>query len=250
MNDQQLLRYSRHILLNEMDVSGQQRALDAHVLIVGAGGLGCAAALYLGASGVGHVTLVDDDIVELSNLQRQIGHSTDRIGQPKVHSLAAAMAALNPDTVIEPVVERANAALLDTHVRMADVVLDCTDNFTTRQLINAACVQHRKSLISGAAMRLDGQVATFALSRNESPCYACVFPPDTVIEESQCSTMGVLSPLVGIIGATQAADTLAVISGLAKSRSGVLRILDARSMEWASMRIVKNPDCSTCSPRQ
>ena len=246
MNDQQLLRYSRHILLDQIDVDGQQRLLDSHALIVGAGGLGCAAALYLGAAGVGRITLVDDDLVDLTNLQRQIGHSQERVGQSKVRSLASAMAALNPDTRIEALVARADATLLGRHVPAAQVVLDCTDNFFTRHAINAACVQHHVPLVSGSALQMDGQIATFDLADVASPCYACVFPNTSDVPETQCATMGVLAPLVGIVGASQAADALAVLLGSAQSRIGRLRMLDATQMEWTSVRVEKDSQCTVC----
>ncbi len=246
MNDDQLLRYSRHILLDEIDIQGQQRLLKAHVLIVGAGGLGCAAALYLAASGVGQLTLIDDDVVEISNLQRQIGHTFARVGQTKVVSLAGAIAALNPETMVHPVQARADAALLEDRVALVDVVLDCSDNFPTRQLINSVCVLHHKPLVSGAALRMDGQLATFDLREPSAACYACLFPPDSAVPETQCSTMGVLSPLVGIIGATQAADAIAVLLQAGLARSGRLRLLDASSMEWTTLIASKNPACPVC----
>jgi molybdopterin/thiamine biosynthesis adenylyltransferase len=246
MNDDQLLRYSRHILLDEIDVQGQQRLLDARVLIVGAGGLGCAAALYLAASGVGRLTLIDDDVVELSNLQRQIGHTSDRVGQSKVASLAQAITAINPETFVHPVQIRADATLLADHLAVADVVLDCSDNFLTRQMINSGCVRHHKPLVSGAALRMDGQIAIFDLRDTAAPCYACLFPPDSDVPETQCSTMGVLSPLVGIIGATQAADAIAVLLHDKLARSGSLRLLDASSMEWTALASSKNPACPVC----
>lgn len=249
MNDNQLLRYSRHILLDEIDVQGQDRLLESHVLIVGAGGLGCAAALYLAASGVGHLTLFDDDVVELSNLQRQIGHTTARVGQSKVASLTQAIAAINLETLVQPIQARADADLLEARVPFADVVLDCSDNFSTRQLINSVCVKHHTPLVSGAALRMDGQLATFDLRDRSAACYACLFPPDSDVPETQCSTMGVLSPLVGIIGATQAADTIAVLLRDKLARSGRLRLLDATTMEWTTLTASRNPACQVCGFR-
>lgn len=246
MNDEQLLRYSRHVLLDEIDLGGQERLLAARALIVGAGGLGCAAALYLGASGVGHITLVDHDVVEISNLQRQIGHRCASIGQSKVESLAGAIAALNPDIALEAVQARADATLLQGLVSRADVVLDCSDNFPSRQAINASCVRHRVPLVSGSALRMDGQLAVFDLRDESAACYACVFPPDSAVPETQCATMGVLAPLVGIIGATQAADAIAVLLNGKLTRAGRLRLLDATAMEWTTLSAQKNPACPVC----
>ena len=183
MTDDQLLRYSRHILLNEIGIEGQERILRSHALIVGAGGLGSPVALYLGSAGVGHITVVDHDTVDLTNLQRQIAHTMARVGQPKVLSIQAAIAAINPDVQVTPIMARADAALLDTLVAQADVVLDCSDNFATRHAINAACVKHRKPLVSGAAIRFDGQVCVYDPRDANSPCYACVFPPTPLLKK-------------------------------------------------------------------
>ena len=248
MHDDELLRYSRHILLDEIGIDGQERLLGARVLLVGAGGLGCAAAMYLAGAGVGRLTLVDDDTADLTNLQRQIGHTTDRIGQPKVLSLAAAIHALNPAVEVLPIAQRADPTLLDTQVHSADVVLDCSDNYATRQQVNAACVRHRKPLASGAALRFEGQLGLFALHRPGAACYACIFPVGAEPAEAACATMGVLAPLVGIVGATQAADALATLLEQADGRFGTLRMLDALRMEWASMRIIRDPHCAVCSP--
>ena len=209
MDDVQLLRYSRHILLDEIGVEGQQRLLAAHALVIGAGGLGSPVALYLGTAGVGRITIVDHDTVDLTNLQRQIAHNLARVGTPKATSAKASIAAINPDVQVVPLIERADAARLDALVRDADVVLDCSDNFATRQAVNAACVAHRKPLVSGAAIGFDGQVSVYDTRLPDAPCYACLFPPEATYEEVRCATMGVFAPLVGIIGTVQARDTTA-----------------------------------------
>ncbi len=250
MTDDQLLRYSRHILLDEWGIEGQEQVLRAHALIIGAGGLGSPAALYLGAAGVARLTLVDPDQVDLTNLQRQIAHTTARVGQPKVQSAQAAVAAINPDVQVQALNARADAALLDQLVPQADVVLDCTDNFATRHAINAACVQHGKPLVSGAAIRLDGQVAVYDPRDPASPCYACLFPPDAAFEETQCATLGVLAPLVGIIGAMQAAEALKLLAGVGSSLAGRLLMLDARSMGWEQIQLARTPACPVCADRQ
>ena len=247
MEDSQLLRYSRHILLNEIGIEGQQRILEGRALIVGAGGLGSPAALYLGSAGVGHITLVDDDVVDVTNLQRQIAHTMARVGQPKTESATTAIAAINPEVTVTGVVARADAALLDDLVAQSDVVLDCCDNFATRQAINAACVKHRKPLVSGAAIRFDGQISVYDLRDPASPCYACVFPPDPSFEETRCATLGVLAPLVGIIGAMQAAEALKLLSGAGRSLAGRLQMLDALAMQWDEVRVPRNPACPVCS---
>ena len=246
MNDDQLLRYSRHILVDEIGIEAQQRFLDAHALIIGAGGLGSPAAMYLAASGVGHLTLVDEDTVDLTNLQRQILHTTQSVGQRKVDSGRETLVRLNPTIELTTIAQRADAALLDTLVREATVVLDCTDNFVTRHAINRACVTHRVPLVSGAALRFDGQVATFDARSPESPCYACIFPPDDHFEEVACSTMGVLAPLVGIIGAMQAAEALKVIGEFGLPLVGRLLMLDALSMQWDSFKAPRQAGCPVC----
>ncbi|MEP6970044.1 MAG: HesA/MoeB/ThiF family protein, partial [Betaproteobacteria bacterium] len=224
MNDAQLLRYSRHILLDEIGIEGQDRIRAAHVLIVGAGGLGSPAALYLGSAGVGRITLVDHDTVDLTNLQRQIAHTTQRVGQAKVLSAQAAVGAINPDVRVDSLAQRADDALLAQWLPDVDVVLDCSDNFATRHLINAACVRHRKPLVSGAAIRFDGQVSVYDSRDDGAPCYACVFPPDQSFEEVNCATMGVFAPLVGIIGTVQAAEALKLLAGVGRSLAGRLQM--------------------------
>lgn len=247
MNDQQLLRYSRHILLDEIGIEGQERILAAHVLIIGAGGLGSPAALFLGSSGVGRLTLVDDDAVDLTNLQRQIAHTTARVGQPKVQSAATAVQTINPNVQVDCLQIRADGDLLDALVPQATVVLDCSDNYTTRHAINAACVRHRKPLVAGAAIRFDGQLTVVNPANADAPCYACIFPPSADFEEVQCSTMGVFSPVVGIIGAMQAAETLKLITGIGPSLAGRLLMLNAKSMEWSSMRVRRDAQCNVCA---
>ncbi|MDO4592219.1 MAG: HesA/MoeB/ThiF family protein [Comamonadaceae bacterium] len=246
MNDDQLLRYSRHILLDEVGIEGQEAILNSHVLILGAGGLGSPAALYLAASGVGTITLVDHDTVDLTNLQRQIAHTSARVGQPKVTSAAEAVHALNPEVQVQCIQQRADAALLDELVSQATVVLDCSDNYRTRHTVNAACVKHRVPLVAGAIIRFDGQITVFDPRRESSPCYACLFSPDESFEEVQCSTMGVFAPLVGIIGCTQAAEALKLIAEVGEPLTGKLLVLDGKGMEWSRMRTGRNPECKIC----
>ena len=249
MEDEQLLRYSRHILLDEIGIEGQERLLAARALVIGAGGLGSPVALYLATAGVGRITLVDNDVVDLTNLQRQIAHTTARIGQPKVESARTAMAAINPEVDIVALAERVDAAALDRLVRDADVVLDCCDNFATRHAVNRACVAHHKPLVSGAAIRFDGQITVYDPRSADSPCYACVFPPSADFEETRCATMGVLAPLVGIIGSMQAAETLKLLTGTGSSLAGRLQMLDARAMEWTEIRTARSADCAVCAVR-
>lgn len=246
MDDTQLLRYSRHILLDELGVEGQRRILQSRVLVVGLGGLGSPVALYLATAGVGQLTLVDHDTVDLTNLQRQIAHTQARVGQAKVESARQAVLAINPDVCIAALQERANAQRLATLVAQADVVLDCSDNFETRQALNSACVRQRVPLVSGAAIRFDGQLAVYDPRHAGSPCYACVFPPDTQFEETRCATMGVFAPLVGIIGSMQAAEALKLLSGAGHPAVGRLLMLDGRDMRWTDIRLPRNPHCPVC----
>jgi len=246
MNDDQLLRYSRHILLDEVGIEGQEKLLNSHVLIVGAGGLGSPVALYLGSAGVGHITIVDHDRVDTTNLQRQIAHNLARVNELKAESARQAIAAINPDVKVTTVTERAEGALLDRLVRDADLVLDCTDNFATRHAINRACVKHRKPLVSGAAIRFDGQVAVFDSASEHAPCYACVFPESELLEETRCAAMGVFAPLVGIIGSTQAAEALKLICGVGQPLTGRLLMLEGKSMEWSEMKLTRNTACPVC----
>ena len=249
MNDQQLLRYSRHILLDDVGIEGQERVLAAHAIVIGAGGLGSPAALYLAASGVGRITLVDDDAVDLTNLQRQIMHTTARVGMAKVESGREAMLQINPDIAVTALRERVDAARLAELVGSADVVLDCSDNFATRHAVNRACVQARVPLVSGAVIRFDGQLSVFDTRAAASPCYACLFPADSQVEEVACSTMGVFAPLVGVVGAMQAAEALKLLAGAGRSLAGRLLMLDGRSMEWTDIGIARNPTCPVCAGR-
>ena len=247
MDDAQLLRYSRHILLNELGIDGQEKLLASHALIIGAGGLGSPVSLYLGSAGVGHITVVDHDHVDATNLQRQIAHTLDRVGQFKAESVRTAIAQINPDATVTPITQRADAATLDALVACADVVLDCSDNFETRQAVNLACVQHRKPLISGAAIRMDGQVSVFDTTQADAPCYACIFPPEHMPEETRCATMGVFAPLVGIIGTVQAAEALKILSGMGSHMAGRLLMLDGRELSWTDIRMQRNPACPVCA---
>ena len=250
MTDDQLLRYSRHILLDEIGVEGQERIAAAHALVIGAGGLGSPVALYLGTAGVGRITLVDHDVVDLTNLQRQIAHTMARVGQPKARSAREAIGAINPEPRVEAVTRRADEALLALLVPQADVVIDCTDNFRTRHAVNAACVAHGKPLVSGAAIRFDAQISVYDTRHDEAPCYACVFPYDAGFEEALCATMGVFAPLVGIVGAMQAAEALKLLSGAGESMAGRLQMLDGRTMEWNEVRVQRDPACPVCSARR
>lgn len=249
MNDDQLLRYSRHILLDDIGIEGQQRLRDTHALIIGAGGLGSPVALYLGTAGIGRLTICDHDTVDLTNLQRQIAHRHDRIGQPKAASARQTLLAIDPDLQVDARQQRADDALLDELVPQADVVLDCSDNFRTRHAVNAACVRHGKPLVSGAAIGFDGQVAVYDSRRDNAPCYACLFPPEAEYEEVACATMGVFAPLVGIIGCVQAAEALKLIVGIGQPLAGRLLLLDARTMEWNELKTPRQPGCSVCGQR-
>jgi molybdopterin/thiamine biosynthesis adenylyltransferase len=249
MNDQQLQRYSRHILLDDIGIDGQEKLLAAHALVIGAGGLGSPVALYLASAGIGKITLVDHDEVDLTNLQRQIVHATARVGQPKVESAKLALQEVNPEVTVIALHERADEARLQSLVSTATVVLDCTDNFATRHAINHACVAARVPLVSGAAIRMDGQVAVFDPRSGETACYACLFPPDQQFEEVACSTMGVFAPLVGIIGTMQAAEALKLVGGIGDSLADRLLLLDARSMEWTSIRTKRSMDCAVCGEK-
>jgi molybdopterin/thiamine biosynthesis adenylyltransferase len=246
MNDDQLLRYSRHILLDELGVEGQRRLAASHALVIGAGGLGSPVMLYLGTAGVGTLTVVDDDVVDLTNLQRQIAHDMSRIGQSKASSAARTVAAINPEVKLNAVAQRADAERLDRWVAAADVVLDCSDNFATRHAVNAACVAHRRPLVSGAAIGFDAQISVYDTRLPDAPCYACIFPPDAAFEESRCATMGVFAPLVGIVGAMQAAEALKLLAGIGSSLAGRLQMLDARAMEWSEIRLARQPGCPVC----
>ena len=250
MNDEQLLRYSRHLLLEDIDVEGQEKLLQAHAVIVGAGGLGSAAAPYLAAAGVGKITLVDHDVVELTNLQRQIMHCESMVGKSKVHSGKQFLGQLNSSIQVDIVQEKITNDLLAKLLPSVNVVLDCTDNFKTRQLINAACVHHQTPLVSGSALRFDGQIAIFDPRIPSSPCYACIFSPEEEFEEVSCSSMGIFSPLVGIIGAIQAAQALQVMIGFGESLLGRMLLWNARTTQIDQIKIARNPDCPVCASKR
>jgi len=246
MNDEQLLRYSRHLLLEEIDVAGQETLLKSHALLIGAGGLGSAAAPYLAAAGVGHITLMDHDQVELTNLQRQIMHTEKSVGKSKVNSGKQFLQQLNAGIQIETIEARATAVLLDDLLPSVDIVLDCTDNFTSRHLINASCIKHRTPLVSGSALRFDGQISVFDPRNAASPCYACIFSPDDDFAEVSCSSMGIFSPLVGIIGAIQAAQAIQVLIGFGETLVGRMLLWNARTTQIDEFKISRNPECSVC----
>ncbi len=245
MNDQQLLRYSRQIMLPQVDIEGQQKLLSAKVLIVGAGGLGSPASIYLAAAGVGQITLYDDDEVDLSNLQRQIAHHTTDIGADKVISTQNTLKSINPEVKVIAVKQRLESELLSKEVKNADIVLDCCDNFNTRFAINTACVRHKTPLVSGAAIRFEGQVSVFTAGRNNSPCYNCLYS-DTGEDMQNCATNGVISPITGIIGSIQAMETMKLIMAIGETLSGRLLLLDGLSMQWNEMKLRKNANCPTC----
>jgi len=252
MNDQQLLRYSRHILLQEIGIEGQQRLLAAKVLIIGLGGLGSPAALYLAASGVGQLILCDHDTVDFSNLQRQIIHRTASVGQPKVDSARAALHDINPEVECVALPVRADEAQLRELIAQADVVLDCSDNFDTRYAINRACLAQCKPLVSGAAIQFDGQVSVFDFRRPDpteqadAPCYNCLFPEDSQTAELRCATTGVFAPLVGIIGALQAAEALKLLMSVERGLSGTLLTINALDMHVMRSRLSPDPACHAC----
>jgi molybdopterin/thiamine biosynthesis adenylyltransferase len=249
MDDQQLLRYSRHILLDELGVDAQARFAAAHALVVGAGGLGNPAAQFLASAGVGTITLVDADVVDLTNLQRQILFAMEDVGTPKVEAAARRVAAINPEIRVVRMVQRVGDTELAVLVAAADVVLDCTDNFATRHAINRACVAARKPLVSGAAIRFDGQLAVYDTRDAASPCYHCLFGVSDDLEETRCATMGVFAPLVGIVGATQAAEALKLLAGIGRSLAGRLLLIDALAMEWREVRVPRDPACPVCAGR-
>ncbi|PCJ26224.1 MAG: molybdopterin-synthase adenylyltransferase MoeB [SAR86 cluster bacterium] len=248
MKDEQLLRYSRQIMLPQMDISGQQKLVDATVLIVGMGGLGCPVAMYLAAAGVGHLVIADDDIVELTNLQRQIAHSDSDLGQAKVDSVRKTLQNLNPDVKITTLNQRLTGVGLDQAVGNVDVVVDACDNFTTRFAINSSCLKSKKPLVSGAAIRMEGQVAVFDSNKLDSPCYQCLYGENSDDDESaSCAENGVMAPLVGIIGSVQAMETIKVITGIGNSLVGRLLLLDASSMQWREMKLPRDKNCTACS---
>lgn len=249
MDDDALLRYSRHILLEEFGIDGQSRVDAAHVLVIGAGGLGSPVCLYLAAAGVGRITLVDDDVVDMTNLQRQIAHTTQRVGQSKVSSAATAMSALNPEIVVATHERRVDPAWLADAMGNVDVVVDCSDNFATRHDINRACVAAGIPLVSGAALRFDGQLSVYDPRDLASPCYACVFPPDASFEETRCAVLGAFSTVVGTIGTLQAGETLKLIAGIGVSLAGRLLIFDGRNVAFDTLLLVRDPQCPVCGDR-
>lgn len=245
MDDTQLLRYSRQILLPQVNVEGQERLLNAKVLIIGLGGLGSPVAMYLAAAGVGQLRLCDFDVVDLSNLQRQIIHHYHAIGKPKVESARERILALNPHVEVIAIYQQVEEDTLLAQVEQVDIVVDCSDNLPTRLAINQACVQKQKPLISGAAIRMEGQISVFINQLPTSPCYRCLYPNAQLPEES-CSQTGILAPLVGIIGSMQAMETMKLIMGVGESLMGRLLLLDALTMEWHSIKLRKNPNCPVC----
>lgn len=249
MNDQQLLRYSRHILLPEIGIDGQQKLNSAHALIVGAGGLGSPAALYLAASGVGTLTLCDDDTVDLTNLQRQIVHHSGSVGDSKVSSATKTLLEINPEINIVGLQERVAGERLLERVALADVILDCSDNFATRYALNQACIKMGKPLVSGAAIKFTGQISVFDFRRADSPCYNCLYPEEMESEEIRCATMGVFAPLVGIIGSLQAGEALKLILDIPTTLTGKLVLVDALSMEIRTIKLNRDSQCSVCGQR-
>ena len=249
MNDDQLLRYSRHILLPQIGIEGQQRIVAGHALVIGAGGLGSPAALYLATAGVGTITIADGDVVDLTNLQRQLLHPHESVGRPKAASARDTIARYNPEVKVVAIEERAEGPMLDELILNADVVLDCCDNFVTRHAVNRACVRHQKPLVSGAAIRFDGQLSVFDLRDATAPCYHCLFPEGQEVEELRCAVTGVFAPVTGIIGAAQAAEALKVLAGIGETLNRRLLLLDGLSMEWRSINIKKDPACAVCSPK-
>ncbi len=249
MNDDQLLRYSRHILLPQIGIEGQEKLLAARALVIGAGGLGSPVALYLASAGVGRLTICDGDDVDLTNLQRQIVHRMRSIGTRKVDSARATLAEINPEVAVTALHERVDEKRLEALIGEADVVLDGSDNFVTRHAINRVCARLRKPLVSGAAVRFDGQVAVFDLRAADSPCYSCLFPEDGESEDVRCAVMGVFAPLTGIVGSMQAAEALKLLTGAGETLTGKLLLLDALTMEVRTIRLKKDPACPVCGAR-
>jgi molybdopterin-synthase adenylyltransferase len=247
MNDNQLLRYSRHILLQQIEYAGQEKLTKSHALIVGAGGLGSPAALYLAASGVGMLTICDFDVVDLSNLQRQIIHTTQSIGVNKAVSAQQTIAAINPEVRVHTVEQKSTEADMSQLVAAADVVLDCSDNFATRYALNRLCVAHQKPLVSGAALAFEGQVTVYDMRHADSPCYHCLFPDSGEVSDLRCATNGVFAPLVGMIGTTQAAEALKILMGIGESLQGRLLLLDALAMQWREIKLKKDANCPICA---
>ncbi|MGJ7580705.1 HesA/MoeB/ThiF family protein [Variovorax sp. RHLX14] len=247
MNDEALLRYSRHILLEEFGIDGQARVDASHALIVGVGGLGSPVSLYLAAAGVGRITLVDDDTVDLTNLQRQIAHTTARVGMTKVESAAQAMRDINPSIDIATHAVRIDATLLADLMPGIDIVIDCSDNFATRHVVNEACVRHSKPLVAGAAIRFDGQLGVYDVRDAASPCYACIFPPDSAFEETRCAVLGAFGPVVGTIGALQATEALKLLAGIRPSMAGSLLMYDGLRTSFDTLKVMRDPECCVCA---
>lgn len=250
MNEEQKNRYSRHILLKDLGEIGQEKIAQSSALVVGAGGLGSAALIYLASSGMGRITIVDDDEVELHNLQRQVIHSTERVGLPKAESAKQTLYGINPTIDIRTITARMTEDTLPELVKDADVVLDCTDNFAIRTAINRVCMKLGKPLIAGAVVAFDGQVSIYDPRQENSPCYACLYPEDMVFEDIKAAQVGVFAPAVGLIGVVQAAEALKLVAGIGKPLTGTLLLLDALNMEWTKLKIDRNPDCPVCSKRQ
>ena len=246
MNDNQLLRYSRHILLPQIAYEGQERLTESHALIVGAGGLGSPAALYMAAGGVGELTICDFDTVDLTNLQRQIIHTTESVGINKAVSAKRTLNAINPDAVVNTVQDKSTEDAFEKLIAAADIVLDCSDNFATRYALNRLCFKLKKPLVSGAAIGFEGQVTVFDFRHQASPCYHCLFPDDGSETEMRCSENGVFSPLVGMIGTTQAAEAMKLLMGIGQSLEGRLLLLDALNMEWRTIKLGKDHQCTVC----
>ena len=249
MTDDDLLRYSRHILLDDIGIEGQRRFAATHALVIGAGGLGSPVALYLGSAGIGRITLVDGDRVDLTNLQRQIAHGVAQIGEAKAASAARAIGRVNPRVKVVALEERVAGERLGALVADADVVIDCSDNYATRHAVNAACVTHRKPLVAGAAIGFDGQISVYDTRDAGASCYACAFPMRVAHEDVACATMGVFAPLVGIIGSMQAAEALKLVAGIGHSLAGRLQMLDARAMRWTEMCVARDAQCRVCADR-
>ena len=247
MNDNQLLRYSRHILLPQIEYEGQEKLTKSHALIVGAGGLGSPAALYMASSGVATLTICDFDVVDLTNLQRQIIHTTQSVGINKAVSAQQAIFDINPDVTVQTIQNKSTEAELSSLVAAADVVLDCSDNFATRYALNRLCVAHKKPLVSGAALAFEGQITVYDMRHDNSPCYHCLFPDNGEGTDLRCATNGVFAPLVGMVGTTQAAEALKILMGIGESLQGRLLLLDALAMEWREIKLKKDPSCSVCA---
>ena len=247
MDDRQLIRYSRHIMLPQIDLEGQEKLLSGHVLLIGAGGLGSPASLYLASAGVGKLTICDGDTVDLTNLQRQIVHRESTVGINKAESARIALNEINPDCQVTAIQQRVGEAELMELVKCADVVVDACDNFDTRHAVNRACVAMRKPLVSGAAIRFAGQLAVFDLRQDDSPCYHCLFPDTQAEETERCATMGVFAPLTGMIGSLQAGEAIRLLAGSPSPLAGWLVLFDAGGMEWQKVKLTKDTGCTVCS---